>query len=193
MISPKNLPHEKPSIELLPIKKSESHLRIEMAAHYSKPRGFVARSIIYAIIVSGVRYGSIAAGSAVLHLPGRNEFFKPLPPLNNIVNNTFFHVEKIEKKYPLRNFTTAVVALWRRRVIADWENKYGDPVLGFETLIELPRSGELYVRDGWTHVGQTKGFTCKRIAGRGTDSWSGKRVWDTDNLRPKLVFVRTAS
>jgi hypothetical protein len=44
-------------------------------------------------------------------------------------------------------------------------------------------------KDGWRLVGQTKGYTCKRIAGNSTDSWTGKRVWDTKNLRPKLVFV----
>jgi hypothetical protein len=42
----------------------------------------------------------------------------------------------------------------------------------------------------WTCVGMTKGYTCKRIGGQGTDSWTGQRIWDTKNLRPKLVFVR---
>lgn len=27
---------------------------------------------------------------------------------------------------------------------------------------------------------------------RGTDTWSGRRVWDTINLRPKRVFCRFA-
>lgn len=62
--------------------------------------------------------------------------------------------------------------------------------MGFESLVELPRTGECYKRDGWTLVGQTIGYTCKRVAGKGTDNWSGKRVWDTKNLRPKLVFCR---
>jgi hypothetical protein len=67
--------------------------------------------------------------------------------------------------------------------------KYGDVPIGFESLVELPRSGEVYKRDGWTEVGVTKGQTCKRIAGKGTDSWTGRRVWDTKNLRPKRIFV----
>ena len=72
----------------------------------------------------------------------------------------------------------------------DWESKYGDKVIGFETLVELPRTGELYLRAGWSEVGITKGYTCKRVAGKGTDSWSGKRVWDTKKLRPKRVFCK---
>ena len=80
----------------------------------------------------------------------------------------------------------------RERVIIDWFNKYGDKVIGFETLVELPRTGECYRRDGWEQIGQTKGFTCKRVAGKSTDSWGGRRVWDYKNLRPKIVLVRFA-
>lgn len=78
---------------------------------------------------------------------------------------------------------------YRKTIEADWKQKYGDDVLWHETLVELPRTGDCYKKDGWRLVGQTKGYTCKRIAGNGTDSWTGKRVWDTENLRPKLVFV----
>ena len=83
-----------------------------------------------------------------------------------------------------------VLKRFRERVSEDWKTKYGDLVLGFETLVELPRTGEVYKRDGWTEVGLTKGYTCKRTKGKGTDSWSGKRVWDTINLRPKRVFCK---
>ena len=40
-------------------------------------------------------------------------------------------------------------------------------------------------------IGVTKGFTCKRVKGTGTDSWSGKRVWNTnpDELRPKKILM----
>jgi len=55
-------------------------------------------------------------------------------------------------------------------------------------LIEKPRTGECYRRAGWTQVGETKGFTCKRVAGKGTDSWSGKRIWNTIDLKPKIVM-----
>lgn len=161
-----------------------------MADHYSKPKGFVGRQLIYKVNFEGQCYGAIAAGSATRHLPGREEFFPLEPPLNNLVNNTFFHVFPAGGNYPFRNFTSATVAAWRKRVVLDWEDEYGDSVMGWETLVELPRTGELYRRDGWTEVGQTKGYTCKRVAGESTDSWTGKRVWDTKNLRPKRVFLR---
>ena len=156
-----------------------------MAIHYSQPRGFVGRNICYLIMAGGVCYGSIAGGSATRFLPGR----EVVGSLNNGVNNIFYHVEK-RNGYPTRNFTAKVLKLYRETIERDWLEKYGDTVLWHETLVELPRSGECYKRDGWQLVGETKGYTCKRTAGKGTDAWSGKRVWDTVNLRPKLVFTR---
>lgn len=171
------------------IKRTDPRILADMAIHYSQPKGFVGRNICYAVLFEGNYYGSIVGGSATLHLAGRDEFF-PGVGLNQIVNNIFFHCFPSENGYPFRNFVQKVLGQFRQQIVIDWEQKYSDQVLGLETLVELPRTGECYRRDGWTLVGQTKGFTCKRIAGKGTDSWSGKRVWDTKNLRPKLVFVR---
>jgi len=176
-------------IELTRIPKSDLRLRVWMADHYSKPRGFVGRQLIYLVSVRGVVYGATVAGSAGLFLPGRNEFF-PGASIHKIVNNTFFHISKKGGSYPVRNFATAIVAKFRSVVALDWPLNYGDDVEGWETLVEPPRTGELYLRDGWQHVGTTKGFTCRRVAGPGTDDYSGARVWDTKNLHPKLVFAR---
>lgn len=164
-----------------------------MAEHYSQPKGFVGRNICYAVLYEGVRYGSIVAGSATRFLPGRQDFLTTnniTCGLNNIINNIFFHVEPVDGSYPVRNFTTKVLGYFRHIAKSRWEEKYQDEVKLFETLVELPRSGSVYYRDKWVCVGETKGYTCKRTSGVGTDSWSGKRVWDTVNLRPKLVFLR---
>ena len=160
-----------------------------MKNHYSQPKGFVGRSICYNIWWGGTCYGSTVGGSATRFLPGRHEFFGT-SDLNTIVNNIFFSIHKVDGRYPIRNFVPFVIREWRRQVARDWFRKYGDPVIGFETLVELPRTGECYRRDGWTEVGVTKGYTCKRTGGQGTDSWTGKRVWDTVNLRPKIVLCR---
>lgn len=176
-------------LHLVEVERTHPHLRRVMKIHYSQPNGFVGRTIAYAVISEGECYGFVAAGSATKFLPGRAGMIGEIP-LNNIVNNVFYHVERVAGRYPFRNFTTAVVALWRRRIAVDWKVKYGDRVDAAETLVEMPRTGELYRRDGWREVGVTKGQTCKRVGGVGTDSWTGKRVWDTINLRPKRVFIR---
>lgn len=184
-------------IRLEVIKKSDSRMARDRSIHYSQPKGFVGRSICYAVLGpdswGGHYFGSIVGGSATLHLDGRNQFFglsKDSGKLNQIINNIFYHVEPTGGKYPTRNFTPRVLRMFRERAREDWFSKYGDEVLGYESLVELPRKGDLYLRDHWSEVGETKGFTCKRVGGQGTDSWSGKRVWDLKNLRPKRVFCR---
>lgn len=172
-------------LSLVPISRTYPALLANMEVHYSQPRGFVGRNICYAVMYEMTYFGAIVGGSTPKYLPGDSR-----PPLNNIVNNIFFHVNG---PYPLRNFTQKVLALYRRKIELDWFIKYGDFVERHESLVELPRTGEVYRRDGWTLQGRTKGQTCKRVAGKGTDSWSGKRVWDTENLRPKLVFSRPAN
>jgi hypothetical protein len=171
------------------IKRTDPRILKNMAIHYSQPKGFVGRNICYAFLWDNIYYGSIVGGSATMHLPGRNEFFNNIP-LNNIVNNIFYHIEKVNDSYPVRNFSVLVLKEFRKRISEDWFNRYGDRVIGFESLVELPRTGEIYLRDGWMEVGVTKGFTCKRIGGESSDSWSGKRIWNTKDLRPKRVFCK---
>lgn len=168
--------------------KGDSDVKNMMANHYSQPKGFVGRQIIYKIYDDNEQLcGAIAGGSATLHLPGRNEFFGSAFSINEVINNIFFHLIPNGDK----NLGTKTLKLFRNAVVVDWQRKYGDRVIGFETLVELPRSGSIYKADNWTQVGQTTGYTCKRVAGKGTDTWTGKRVWDTKNLRPKIVFCKT--
>ena len=163
-----------------------------MKKHYTKPKGFVGRSICYAIYFNETLYGHILGGSSTLYLKGRNEFFNiDKTKLNNIINNIFYHVEKVNNKYPIRNFTTEVLKVWREQISIDWQQKYGDKVIGYESLIEPPRTAELYKKDKWVLVGSTFGYTCKRIPGHEKGAFkTGKRVWNKKNLKPKLIFCR---
>lgn len=178
-------------LELKQTKKTDERLLERMKNHYSKPKGFVGRNICYAIFYDSIYYGHIVAGSAALFLPNRNEFLGiNRENLNNVINNVFFNVSRINNKYPIRNFTTQIVKLFVKQAQEDWMNKYGDICVGFETLVEPPRTGELYLKAGWSLIGKTKGYTLKRIAGKGTEKWSGIRVWNKNKneLRPKLVL-----
>lgn len=179
-------------LKLIKVNLSDQELRMMMGEHYSCPKGFVGKRIIYGITYAGKNYGFIAGGSPTLYLPGRNEYFGITKQELNykIVNNNFYHIEKIDNRYPLSNFTVRVISEWRKRIQEDWKKQYGDDIVGYESLVELPRIGEIYRRDKWDLVGQTKGFTCKRIGGKGSDSWGGKKVWSKNTLRPKLVFCK---
>lgn len=170
-----------------------------MRDHYSQPKGFVGRVLAYLIYSGPNCYGAIVAGSAGMNLAGRDDFFglqkeTKAVEIQNIISNTFYHVRKVDGRYPIRwQFATKVIGMWRERSQIDWERNYGGNVIGFETLVEMPRTGQIYLDDGWTEVGMTKGFTCKRTAGVGTDTWSGKRIWNMENLRPKRVLCRKAT
>ena len=180
-------------LALHPIKNSNWRLTELMERHYSKPEGFVGRNICYSIWFNQCCYGAIVGGSAPTHLPNRNEFFAPDFDLQRVIDNIFFHVEPTSSGYPVRNFTSKIIERFEEQVADDWLRYYRVTPIGYETLVELPRTGELYRRAGWTEVGITKGQTCKRVGGKGTDSWSGRRVWDTVNLRPKRVFCKWVS
>ena len=182
-------------LELIQTKRTDKRILERMRKHYSQPKGFVGRSICYAILYDQVYYGHIVAGSATRFLPGRNEFLGiELKDLNKVINNIFYNISVNPEtgKYPTRNFTTKVLKQFVKQSVVDWNNKYGDVCVGFETLVKKPRTGELYLRGGWQVVGETKGYTCKRTGGKGSDSWGGKRVWNTDpdKLQPKLVICK---
>lgn len=53
-----------------------------------------------------------------------------------------------------------------------------------------PNSSCKCLGSGCAHWQWNIDYTSDGTGGVGTDSWTGKRVWDTENLRPKLVFVR---
>ena len=184
-------------LELRQTKRTDKDLLVRMENHYSKPKGFVGRNICYAVFYESIYYGHIVAGSATRFLPNRNEFLGiTIKDINRVINNIFFNVSPPKGgSYPIRNFTSSVVKLFVKQSQKDWQIKYGDVCVGFETLVEKPRTGELYLRAGWELIGETKGYTCKRIAGKGTDCWSGKRVWNTnpDELRPKSVLCYRCS
>jgi hypothetical protein len=174
-------------------KRTDPRLLERMAIHYSQPKGFVGRNIPLAVYYEDSYYGHIVFGSATRHIPGRNEALgMTIADLNLVANNIFYNISRVNGKYPLRNFTSRVVEEACRVVPILWYEKYGDKLIGFETLVELPRTGELYLKAGWEIVGKTVGYTCKRVAGVGSDGWTGRRVWNTgnDSLRPKLVLVK---
>ena len=139
-------------LKLEQIKRTDPRLLDNMMIHYSQPKGFVGRNICYAILYDETYYGAIVGGSSTLHLVGRDDYFSLTKEnkkqnLNNIVNNIFFHIEKVNEKYPIRWFSAVVLKCFRDTIKADWKSKYGDDIIGYETLVELPRTGECYRKD----------------------------------------------
>ena len=65
------------------------------------------------------------------------------------------------------NLGSHILALVRRRLPADWTERYNSTPLLIETFVETPRyTGAVYKASGWLHVGTTQGA----VATTGTSS-----------------------
>lgn len=115
----------------------------------------------YLIMLDEDVIGIISGASAVYAVRSRDEYFgltkeNKKVALNCIVNNTVF---RLEKRLP--NLATQVLAMWRRQVAKDWEDRYGVAVHGFETFVieNDTRKGTVYKADNWDYIGETSGST----------------------------------
>ncbi len=115
----------------------------------------------YLIFVDSEIAGIISGGSAAFATKPRDDFFginkdNRIVSLNGIIDNTVFRLEK-----NLPNLGTQVLAMWRKRIVIDWEQTYNVKPCGFETFIieTKTRKGAMYKADNWTYVGETSGST----------------------------------
>ena len=77
------------------------------------------------------------------------------------------------------NLGTKALALALARLSADWQARYGHPVLAVETFVDPAQfCGTVYTAAGWIELGQTDGWGRKR------------RDYYVKHDRPKRLFVR---
>lgn len=149
------------NVKLVKVNRSNLIYQEIRSRHYVPNSGAVGQQLHYLIFLDGKVCGIISGGSAAYAVAARDAFFgitkeNRTIALNGIVDNTVFRLEK-----NLPNLGTQILAMWRRRVAEDWENRYGVKVCGFETfIVEEPyRKGSMYKADNWTFVGETNGST----------------------------------
>jgi hypothetical protein len=88
----------------------------------------------------------------------------------------------LEEKIP--NLGTQVLSLWRKRVRKDWNERYGDDILGFETFIfGENRTGAMYKADNWLYVGETQGNTKFKPHG-------AYGITERKQVEKKLIFCK---
>lgn len=130
--------------------------------HYVENKGCIGRQIHYLIYEgNGILeqpVGIISGASAVWACKPRDDFFdinrdNRIKKIGLIINNVVFRLEKNEK-----NLATKILSIWRKQIIKDWNIKYGETAIGFETFVfGENRTGALYKADNWVYVGETKG------------------------------------
>lgn len=153
--------------------------------HYPGSKGIVGRQINYLIYHFGRPVGIIGVSSPPLHYKKFEHYFKlsgmkPSESSKLFLNNNVFRlVDKVGE-----NLGTRILKLLRRRVKQDYNDIYGQELIGLVTFVERPRTGAVYKADNWEFLGETEGIEVKR---RGKD-WLNKTYLKTDNK--KLIFAK---
>lgn len=96
--------------------------------------------------------------------------------LKLIANNSRF---LILPEWHLPNVGSRVLALLAQRLVADWQTRFGHPLLLLETFVDSHRfHGGVYRAANWLELGLTQG--CRRVPGG----------YSVERDVPKRVFVR---
>ena len=163
--------------------------------HYIPNNGCHGQQLHYLVLYEGKQIGVISGASAVYGVKARDLFFgieheKRKVQLNSIINNVVYRVENAP-----RNVPSQALAMWRKRIAADWEYLYQVKVAGFETFVieaELDdgrtRSGALYRADNWQMLGLTAGSTKSHAAKDGAGGMNAAHT--RKQVCRKLILAR---
>ena len=103
--------------------------------------------------------------------------------LNLVANNSRF---LILPGWHRPNLGSRTLSLCERRLPADWQGRFGHPLVLLETFVDPERyQGTVYKAANWCYLGDTRGFRRTR-QGYGTTALSPKRVF----VRPLQVNAR---
>jgi len=146
-------------ISLERVKRTNKEYQEIRDRHYVENRGCHGQQLHYLIKDGEKVVGIISGASSVWAVKSRDVYFgltkdnkrKGLP---SIINNVVFRLEQHDK-----NLGSYVLALWRKRISLDWEERYQVKVHGFETFVveNEHRKGAVYKADNWTYLGGTQG------------------------------------
>ena len=129
--------------------------------HYLGYRGPVGENLQYLIHDRrGRLLGCLLYGAAAWRMADRDRFIgwdesARQQNLSGIANNMRFLILPWVR---VAHLASHLLALSRRRICADWQEKYGHPIVLLETVVEQGRfDGTCYQADNWIRVGQTRG------------------------------------
>jgi hypothetical protein len=96
--------------------------------------------------------------------------------LHLVTNNSRF---LILPDYHIPNLASRVLSLCQKRLLSDWQERFGHPILLLETFVDPQRfHGTIYKASNWLYVGDTKGFRRTR------------QGYSTTAQSPKMVFLK---
>jgi hypothetical protein len=130
--------------------------------HYLESSRFAGQSLRYVAEVDGQWVALLTFSAAALHLKGRERWIgwsrrQRARRLGLVVNNSRFLVLPERQRYP--NLASRVLGLVLRQLSADWQERWGHPVLVVESFVdESQYRGTCYRACGFEAVGATEGF-----------------------------------
>lgn len=126
--------------------------------HYVENHGCIGRQLHYLVKMDDKTIGIISGASAVWACKPRDDFFginkdNRIKEIGKIINNVVFRLE-----YNQPNLGSQILSMWRKQVVIDWNKRYNDMPVGFETFVfGENRNGRMYRADNWKEVGITQG------------------------------------
>jgi hypothetical protein len=150
--------------------------------HYLQSSRFAGQSLRYVAEVDGQWVALLTFSAPALHLKAREQWIGWSPRqrarrLGLVVNNSRFLVLAERQRYP--NLASRVLGLALRRLSADWQERWGHPVLVVESFVDESRyRGTCYRACGFQAVGATEGF--KRAS----------RDFYEEHGQPKQLYLR---
>jgi hypothetical protein len=150
--------------------------------HYLESSRFAGQSLRYVAEVNGQWVALLTFSAPALHLKGRERWIgwsarQRARRLGLVVNNSRFLVLPERQRYP--NLASRVLGLVLRRLSADWQERWGHPVLVVESFVdESLYRGTCYRACGFQAVGATEGF--KRAS----------RDFYEEHGQPKQLYLR---
>jgi len=130
--------------------------------HYLQDSTLVGQSLRYIAEVDGQWVALVTFSAPALHLKGRERWIGWSPRqrsrrLGLVVNNSRLLVLSARQRYP--NLASRVLGLCLRRLSADWQERWGHPVLVVESFVdESQYRGTCYRACGFEAVGATAGY-----------------------------------
>ena len=130
--------------------------------HYLESSRFAGQSLRYVAEVEGRWVALLTFSAPALHLKARERWIgwsvrQRARRLGLVVNNSRFLVLPERQRYP--NLASRVLGLVLRRLSADWQERWGHPVLVVESFVdESQYRGTCYRACGFQALGATEGF-----------------------------------
>ena len=132
------------------------------AEHYLGSSALVGETLRYVAELDGQWVALLSFSAPALHLKAREKWLGWTPRqrarrLGFVVNNSRFLVRPERQRFP--NLASRVLGLCLRRLSADWQKRWGHPVLVVESFVdESQYRGTCYRACGFEAVGATAGF-----------------------------------